>query len=133
MVVSNSSSINPSTHQLINSSIHQQSIMRIASQMASSNLSLPKDSYIYSVIPIHGTPILAAISSDDSLRLFDAASLRLKSDGLLDKVHDGITCLKAFSGDQSCVLTAGRDAAVRCWDLRSKQAAFAIEHRGFAP
>lgn len=105
--------------------------MRIASQVASSSLSLPKDSYIYKVIPVHGTQSLAAISSDDSLRLFDAASLRLSSNGLRDKVHDGVTCLNSFSADRSCILTAGRDAVVRCWDLRSREAAFEIKHRRF--
>ena len=106
-------------------------MMRVALQVASSNLSLPEDSYIYQLIPIHESSSLAAISSDDSLRLFDTASLQLKTDGLLDTVHDGITCLKAFDADRSCLLTAGKDATVRCWDLRSPRPVFELEHCRF--
>lgn len=106
--------------------------MRIAAQVASSRLSLPGDSYTYKVMPVQNSSSLVAISSDDSLRVFDGASLQLQSNGLLDKVHDGVTCLQSFDADRSCILTAGRDAAVRCWDLRSRQAAFSLEHCGFA-
>ena len=98
--------------------------MKIAALTATSSLSLPTDSYIYRVLPVKST--LAAISSDDSLRLIDSATLREISGGILDRVHDGVTCLTNLDSDQNSLLTAGRDAAVRCWDLRSGKKRFEL-------
>ncbi|KZF22067.1 WD40 repeat-like protein [Xylona heveae TC161] len=83
----------------------------------SSDLSLPSDSYIYSVVPT--STGLAAISSDDSLRLFGRENLRLLSGGVLKRVHQGVTCLKAFDEGGNILATAGSDGLVRTWDIRS--------------
>ncbi|MCJ1459316.1 hypothetical protein MMC28_009693 [Mycoblastus sanguinarius] len=105
--------------------------MKIAALTATSSLSLPTDSYIYRVLPVKST--LAAISSDDSLRLIDSATLREISGGILDRVHDGVTCLTNLDSDQNSLLTAGRDAAVRCWDLRSGKKRFELLNESKAP
>lgn len=93
--------------------------MRPARLTATSALSLPANSYIYKIVPVNGR--LAAISSDDSLRLLDPATLQ-EIGGVLDHVHDGVTCLQAAGHDDPNGLwTAGRDAAVRRYDVRSGQ------------
>jgi WD40 repeat protein len=103
---------------------------------ASSDLGLPKDSYVYSIAATAAqkdtrteiyqtlTPSdrLAVISSDDSLRLFDPSTLKLLPDGLFPKANTGLTSLKRFAANgQDCnvLMTAGRDGRVRAWDLRS--------------
>ena len=91
--------------------------MRHASLTTTSALSLPADSYIYKIIHVNGN--LAAISSDDSLRLIDLKSLRESANGVLNNVHDGVTCLQAVDDDPNSVMTAGRDAAVKRYDLRN--------------
>ena len=94
--------------------------MRTADLLSSSS-PLPKDVWIENLLLTgnnHAT--LASTTSDDSLRTLDATTLQLV--GGVTRVHDGVTCLKPFDADQACVLTAGRDAVVRCWDLRSGKA-----------
>src|SRR5436305_10758137 len=86
--------------------------------VASSSLSLPSGSYIYSILPLSKSNSLAAISSDDSLRIFNRESLQLNSGGVLLKVHEGVTCVNHFDGGRDLVITAGRDGCVRTWDLR---------------
>ena len=86
--------------------------------LASSSLSLPSGSYIYSILPLSKSNGLAVISSDDSLRIFNRESLQLNSDGVLPNVHEGVTCVKNFDGGPDLVITAGRDGYVRTWDLR---------------
>ena len=93
--------------------------MRLASLTATSVLSLPADSYIYKIVHVNGN--LAAISSDDSLRLIDLSTLREISGGVLNNVHDGVTCLQVVDNDLNSVLTAGRDAVVNQYDLRNGQ------------
>ena len=94
-------------------------MMRLASLTATSILSLPADSYIYKIVQVNGH--LAAISSDDSLRLIDPKTLREIASGVLKNVHDGVTCLQAVDHDPNSLLTAGRDAVVRRYDLRVGQ------------
>lgn len=86
---------------------------------AASSLSLPPDSYIYS-IDASGSGSFAAISSDDSLRVFDAGSLGLVS-LVSAKTHDGgVTSLRTYrAGDHPLLTTAGRDGLVKLWDLRT--------------
>lgn len=88
---------------------------------ASSSLSLPAGSYIYSICPA-APGSFATISSDDSLRLFDATSLKLLN-VTAAKTHKGVTCLKEYGGatgvGQQLLATAGRDGKVRLWDVRS--------------
>lgn len=93
--------------------------MRLASLTTTSVLSLPADSYIYKILPVNGN--LAAISSDDSLRLLDYKTLREIAGGILNNVHDGVTCLQIVDHDPNSLLTAGRDAVVQRYDLRTGQ------------
>ena len=93
--------------------------MRLANLTTYSDLSLPADSYIYKIA--HANGILAAISSDDSLRLIDIHTLREIAGGVLNNVHDGVTCLQVPDHDPSSLLTAGRDAVVQQYDLRIGQ------------
>ena len=91
--------------------------MRQATLTTTSTLSLPPDSYIYRVLPTSN--YVAAISSDDSLRLLDRQTLRETAGGVLNHVHDGVTCLQTTSHDAHSLVTAGRDAVVRGFDMRS--------------
>ena len=93
--------------------------MRLASLTTVSSLSLPADSYIYRILHVDGN--LAAISSDDSLRLIDLQTLREIPGGATTNVHDGVTCLQAVDHDPSSLLTAGRDAVVQRYDVRLGQ------------
>lgn len=93
--------------------------MRFASLTTTSLLSLPADSYIYEIVHVNGN--LAAISSDDSLRLIDLQTLREIPGGVLNNVHEGVTCLQIVDPDPNSLLTAGRDAVVQRHDLRSGQ------------
>jgi WD40 repeat protein len=95
-----------------------------AKQLASSGLSLPNDTYIYSLA--RTTTLCAAISSDDSLRYFDPSNLSLVH--TVAKAHQGITCLKTTS-DGKGLITAGRDGTVRCWDERAKSAGVQMADR----
>lgn len=101
--------------------------MKPASLMSESSLSLPADSYIYKLIHTSQNAALAAISSDDSLRIFDPEQLQLQAGGVFHKAHEGVTCLETFDADPYCVLTAGRDAVGRCWDLRSERKTFEVK------
>ncbi|KAL2056679.1 hypothetical protein ABVK25_003073 [Lepraria finkii] len=91
--------------------------MKVATLTKTSSLSLPVDSYIYKILQVDSN--LAAISSDDSLRIIDSTSLKEIAGGILKNVHTGVTCLEASENDTKGFLTAGRDAVVRSWDLRS--------------
>lgn len=94
--------------------------MRQASLAATSSLSLPPQSYVYTIIPIKENAGIAAISSDDSLRVVDSNTLQILSNGIIPNVHAGVTCLDVIVNENvNCLLTAGRDGLVKCWDLRS--------------
>ncbi|MCJ1321987.1 hypothetical protein MMC15_007332 [Xylographa vitiligo] len=84
---------------------------------ATSSLSLPINSYIYCIKAAGGT--LAAISSDDSLRVFDPVTLQVQADRVFENAHTGLVCLEKVDVEAGSVFTAGRDGYVRCWDLRS--------------
>lgn len=110
--------------------------METATLQTSSSLFLPPDSYIYRLQTFNAGPLVAAISSDDSLRLFDLETLEKPSTAVvgfhnaLKDIHKGVTCLEAFGPQQEhCVLTAGRDGAVRGWDLRSKKKILELKER----
>lgn len=110
--------------------------METATLQTSSSLFLPPDSYIYRLQPVNAGPLVAAISSDDSLRLFDPELLAKPSTAVvgvrnaLKDIHKGVTCLETFGPQQEhCVLTAGRDGAVRGWDLRSKKKILELKER----
>lgn len=84
----------------------------------------PPDTYIYSILPLAtdadaaaaAPTALATISSDDTIRLFDCATLQPFLLFSAVQRHEGVTCLRG--NGPWCVLTAGRDGVVRGWDLR---------------
>jgi WD repeat-containing protein 89 len=95
--------------------------MHVLHETAVSSLSLPSGTYIYAITAAPSSQFVA-ISSDDSLRLFDGQSLQPLAITSA-KTHDGVTALKEFRGSTAPFLlaTAGRDGAVRLWDVRSGQ------------
>lgn len=115
--------------------------MKTLQETASSNLGITQaNSYIYSFAttsaqvdsrtdiytPLSPSDCLGAISSDDTLRIFDPSTLQLLPDGIISKIHDGVTSINRFGANgQSCsmFMTAGRDGHVFGWDLRSKKRA----------
>lgn len=110
-----------------------------ATQAASSNAGLPPNSYIYKVISTapRQEPLtfskpdqLAIISSDDSLRFLDPATLNVLPGGLVQRANEKVTCLERANDAQSNVVaTAGRDGFIRFWDKRSREKALEIESR----
>ncbi|MCJ1418563.1 hypothetical protein MMC32_004911 [Xylographa parallela] len=88
-----------------------------ARPFATSSLSLPTNSYIYCIKAVGRS--LAAISSDDSLRVFDPVTLQVSADRVFQNAHTGIVCLENVGDEIESLVTAGRDGYVRCWDLRS--------------
>jgi WD40 repeat protein len=109
--------------------------MHTLKSSAESKLSLPPESYIYSIAPCGPAQAtssrqLAAISSDNALRVLDAQSLQLVH-VISSQTHDngGVTCLnnlrETYSNApqavyENLVATAGRDGTVRLWDVRSE-------------
>ena len=93
--------------------------MHTLKAVASSTLSLPADNYIYSIVPsAPGT--FAAISSDDSLRMFDAADLDRGSVVSTASHNGGVTALRSFAlGESHLLATGGRDGKVKVWDVRA--------------
>ena len=108
-------------------------------QTLKANLGLPPNSYIYKILstsPRHdsltytNTDQLAVISSDDSLRFFDPATLQVLPDGIVKDVNKGVTCLERVDdAEGSLVATAGRDGLINFWDKRSRSKAIAIQSR----
>jgi hypothetical protein len=84
-------------------------------------ISEPKDTYIYDIVPVAAG--LATISSDDSLRLLDPLALGGLPLNSIRKVNKDITCLKAVNttteGDALIVCTAGRDGRLCLLDPRT--------------
>jgi WD40 repeat protein len=108
--------------------------MRNYKTAAESDLGLPANSYVYNItttssqhdVRSQSYPAMTfsdniiAISSDDSIRSLDPATLKVRS--TVTKAHDSITSIKRYanSGAQcTTFLTSGRDGRVRGWDLRS--------------
>ncbi|KAI5785896.1 WD domain protein [Geopyxis carbonaria] len=84
------------------------------SSTATTNLSTPDGSYIYSVVRASSSA-LAAIASDDSLRIFDPRRLSVHST-ILNTHNLGVTSLTTVS--EYVLATAGRDGLVKIWDTR---------------
>lgn len=88
---------------------------------SSFHVAKPAGTYVYDIVPVAAG--LAAISSDDSLRLLDPLALNAGPVNEIKKVNADVTCLKAVSvggeGDAVVVCTAGRDGRVALWDPRS--------------
>lgn len=105
-------------------------------QQHSSSLSLPSGNYIYSLARCGTTgDSLAAISSDDSLRIFDRQTLQLRGGGggdcFANNIHKGgVTSLcdvgdgnggdEAGGNNDNLLATGGRDGRVRLWDVRGE-------------
>ncbi|OCL02231.1 WD40 repeat-like protein [Glonium stellatum] len=113
--------------------------MGLLEQIASSDLSLPPNSYIYKILstaPRYDslsyleTKELAAISSDDSLRFFDTSSLKLSPNGLIKNVNKSITCLERFDDEGNLYATTGRDGLIRFWDKRTMSRAMEFQSPG---
>lgn len=105
----------------------EHSIMRAAHVLADASLSLPPDSYIYSILDTNDRASnLAAISSDDSLRIFSPDTLQLVSGGTFEKVHRGVTCVRSLNDHGRTLATAGRDGLVHGWDQRTGQKVFSL-------
>ena len=101
--------------------------MRTLSAVASSSLSLPSGNYIYS-IAASAPGIFSAISSDDSLRVFDAGNLDHVSLITGKAHHDGVTSLRTYSGgNQPSLVTGGRDGKLRLWDSREANSSAVVE------
>lgn len=101
--------------------------MHTLKAVASSTLSLPADNYIYSIVPsAPGT--FAAISSDDSLRVFDAADLD-RGSVISNATHNGgVTALRSFTmGESHLLATGGRDGKVKVWDVRAGNGSPVVE------
>ncbi|KAL4909760.1 hypothetical protein BDW74DRAFT_173256 [Aspergillus multicolor] len=107
--------------------------MHLLKQTGHSSLGLPEDSYIYSIVPSSRTDF-AAISSDDSLRIFDTNNLD-HSSLVVSNAHDGVTSLRTYDASNQLVVTGGRDGKVKLWDLRNgkNSAAVAVETSNQAP
>ena len=128
-------SVTTSTSEILSAS------RMIATQIASSNAGLPPNSYIYNIISTapRQDPLtysksdqLAIISSDDSLRFLDPATLDVLPGGLR-RANDKVTCLeRANDAPSTVVATAGRDGLIRFWDNRSRQKALEIESRKYS-
>jgi len=105
----------------------------------SSNLNLPSNSYIYKIVSTaprtdvlsyEETYEIAVISSDDSLRFFDPASLHTSPNGVIQNVNAMVTCLERGNDlPSNLVATAGRDGFIRYWDRRNRQKAAEIQSR----
>ncbi|CAI7657631.1 hypothetical protein N7533_005912 [Penicillium manginii] len=95
--------------------------------IAASTLSLPAENYIYS-ITASAPGSFAAISSDDSLRVFDAANIDHVS-VVSHKTHDGgVTSLRSFpTGDSQLLATGGREGTVKLWDVRAGNTVLEME------
>ncbi|KAK2784918.1 hypothetical protein FQN53_008104 [Emmonsiellopsis sp. PD_33] len=103
-----------------------QTQFQLLHQKSQSSLALAPGSYIYSLCQ-SGADALAAISSDNSLRLFDRQTLHLLPDGVFKDVHPGrgggVTCVRevhpTVSGGKNLIATSGRDGTVKIWDTRN--------------
>jgi hypothetical protein len=95
--------------------------MYVLNAVGSFHISEPKDTYVYDIVPIAAG--LAAISSDDSLRLLDPLALSGAPLNSIRRVNTDVTCLKAIStsteGGALIVCTAGRDGMVCLLDPRT--------------
>jgi hypothetical protein len=84
-------------------------------------ISDPTNTYVYDIVPVAAG--LAAISSDDSLRLLDPLALNGAPLNSIRRVNTDVTCLKAINttaeGYALIVCTAGRDGRVCLLDPRT--------------
>ena len=93
--------------------------MYILNTSSSFQITSPANTYIYDIVSI-GSHV-AAISSDDSLRILNPLALNGAPLSTVKKANADITCLNALEteGGGVVVCTAGRDGLVNLRDLRS--------------
>ncbi|EYE99034.1 WD repeat protein [Aspergillus ruber CBS 135680] len=103
--------------------------MHTLNAAASSSLSLPAENYIYTITAASPGSTFAAISSDDSLRVFDAANIRRVSVIAPTTHADGVTALEPYGQrqGQQLLVTGGRDGKAKVWDLRSGKGNAVVE------
>lgn len=79
----------------------------------------PKDTYLYNIIPVGNG--IGAISSDNSLRLFDPDHLDTPI-STIKNVNKDVTCIESLGeGGAEVICTAGRDGRICVWDPRTSQ------------
>lgn len=100
-------------------------LLHAASSTSSAPLSADGLFYIYALAPATST-ILAGTCSDDSLRLFSAATLAATG-CVVGAHHGGVTGLVRVG--ENVLATAGRDGCVRVWDVRDGGTAAAGVYR----
>lgn len=108
----------------------------MATQIFSSDIGLPPNSYIYRIISTAArqdpltyskTDQLAIIASDDSLRFVGPDLTAVET---VKGANSSITCLeRANDAPSNVVVTAGRDGLIRYWDKRSRQKVLEIQSR----
>ncbi|KAI5300556.1 hypothetical protein KEM56_002358, partial [Ascosphaera pollenicola] len=95
-------------------------------QVVQSNLSTAEGTYILSLCP-SGPDALAAVSSDNSLRVFDKRTLRLHPGAVYENIHPARSAKDEFGPTDLCeyadgasglLVTSGRDGLVKVWDRR---------------
>ncbi|KAJ5037220.1 uncharacterized protein L3040_007398 [Drepanopeziza brunnea f. sp. 'multigermtubi'] len=84
--------------------------------ISSFRIARPANVYVYDIVPVAGA--IAAISSDDSLRLLDPLALHRGPLTEVKEVHKEVTCMQAVESS-GLVATAGGDYRVCLWDPRS--------------
>ncbi|KAF4632481.1 hypothetical protein G7Y89_g5643 [Cudoniella acicularis] len=104
-----------------NTKIHPPIKMYTLDAISAFHVSSPENTYIYDIVPVSGG--LAAISSDDSLRVLNPLALNGEPINSVRRVNTDVTCLKAVNssveGDAVVVCTAGRDGRVCLVDVRT--------------
>ena len=78
----------------------------------------PPDTYIYHIEPVADR--IAAISSDNCLRLIDPLFLNGPALNTIQNIHAEVTCLKILDAENGIICTAGRDGKIAIFDLREK-------------
>lgn len=117
--------------------------MKPAVEVARSSLGLGAHasagpSYIYQIRPLHHGLQLAALCSDDSVRVFNSERLDSAPAWLFHTKQEGVTQLNTLEWDsQALILTTGRGGAVKAWDQRigggeSQRAVAVLEDGGLA-
>lgn len=102
--------------------------MYLLNSISSFSIPSPAGTYIYDIVPLSTGSELAAISSDDCLRILDSVTLKVKSE--VKAAGKEVTCLRAFGGEASGVVAvAGRDGKIGLWDSRAGKGVKAGEVR----
>ncbi|KAH8813285.1 WD repeat-containing protein-like protein 89 [Xylogone sp. PMI_703] len=91
----------------------------------------PKGTYIYDITPTaHG---IAAISSDDKLRLLDPLALSKHALSTVPRQNAEFTCLRALDEENAIVCTGGRDGSICAFDLRNGDKVLEVKSDQNAP